>query len=226
MSEQGVAADSLGFHDETARAIDGAARHLVADGLLHRERFAGDHGLFHAGVPFDDLAIDGNFIARDDAQLVADFHLVERHFLVAAIPDEPRRGRGEIEQRLDRAPRAAARPEFEHLSEEDQNDDHRGGLEVNGNLALVLHRVWEEPGREHRHGAESERRANADGDQGEHVQVPCDDGAPATPEERPGRPPHHGRGECKLNPARGVTIRPGLMSERRDQVSHRQDKHR
>ena len=68
LPEQRVATDSLGAHDETAGAIDGAAGHLVADGLFHRERFAGDHGLFHAGVTFDHRAIHGHPVTRNDAQ--------------------------------------------------------------------------------------------------------------------------------------------------------------
>ena len=84
LPEQRVAADALGAHDETAGAVDGAAGHLVADGLFHRERFAGDHGFLDAGVAFDDHAIDGHLVAGHHAQLVADLHLVERDFLIAA----------------------------------------------------------------------------------------------------------------------------------------------
>ena len=83
LSEQRVAADPLGAHDETARAIDGAARHLVADSFFHRERFPGDHRLFHAGVAFDHRAIHGHLVTRNHAQPVADFHLVERDFMIA-----------------------------------------------------------------------------------------------------------------------------------------------
>ena len=141
LPEQRVAADSLGAHDETAGAIDGAARHFVADGLFHRERFAGDHGLFHAGVTFDHRAIHGHLVTWNHAQPVADFHLVERDFMIAPRCDLSRRGRCEIQQRFDGAARAAAGAEFEHLAEEHQHNDHRCGFKVDGNLALVLHRV-------------------------------------------------------------------------------------
>ena len=201
LPEQRVAADPLGAHDETAGAIDGAARHFVADGLFHRERFAGDHGLFHAGVTFDHHAINGHLVTWNHAQPVADFHLVERDFMIAPRCDLSRRGRCEIEQRFDGAARAAAGTEFEHLTEEHQHNDHRRGFKVDGDLALVLHRVWEQAGHEHRHGAEDECRAHADGDQREHVQVTRHDGAPAAVEERPACPPDHGRGERKLHPA-------------------------
>ena len=41
--------------------------------------------------------------------------------------------------------------EFEHLTEEHQHHDHRGDLEVDGDLALVLYCVREQAGHEHRH---------------------------------------------------------------------------
>jgi hypothetical protein len=78
LPEQGIAANSLRAHDEGAGAIDGACRHFIAHCLLHGERFAGDHGLFHAGVTFYHRAIDGHFVTRNHAQPIADLHLIER----------------------------------------------------------------------------------------------------------------------------------------------------
>ena len=55
---------------------------------------------------------------------------------------------------------------------------------------------------------------------------------PVSSERQPRRkngqpgPRNDGRRERELNPARGVAIRPGLRGECRNQVSHRQDKHR
>jgi hypothetical protein len=88
---------------------------------------------------------------------VADFHLIERDFMIALRRDLSRRGRSEVQQCFDGAARAAAGAEFEHLTEEHQHRDHRRGLKVDGDLALVLHRVREQAGHEHRHGAKDER---------------------------------------------------------------------
>ena len=71
----------------------------------------------------------------------------------------------------DRAARAAAGAQLEHLTEEDQDDDHRCGLKVDGDLAVVLHRGREQAGHEHRESAEEVRGAHADGNQREHVQM-------------------------------------------------------
>ena len=99
--------------------------------------------------------------------------------MIAPRCDLSRRGRCEVQQCFDGAARAAAGTEFEHLTEEHQHDDHRRGFEVDGNLALVLHRGREYAGREHRYDAKDECRTHADGDQREHVQVTRHDGAPA-----------------------------------------------
>ena len=96
LPEQCVVTNSFGAQDETAGAIDGAARHFVADSLFHRERFTGDHGLFHAGVTFDDHAINGNLVTWNHVQPVTDLHLVERDLMIAPRCDLSRRGWCEI----------------------------------------------------------------------------------------------------------------------------------
>src|ERR1039458_6546605 len=83
LPEQCVVTNSLSTHDKTAGAINGATRHFVTDRLFHRERFAGDHGLFHAGMTFDHRAINRHLVTWNHAQPIADFHLVERHFMIA-----------------------------------------------------------------------------------------------------------------------------------------------
>ena len=107
------------------------------------ERFAGDHGLFHAGVAFDDRSIHGHLATGHDAQIVADLHLIERNFLVAAVPDETRRGWRKMEQCLDGAARATAGPEFKHLTKQHQHRHHPRGFKVDADLAAVPHRMRE-----------------------------------------------------------------------------------
>ena len=52
--------------------------------LFHRERLAGDHRLLDVGAAFQDHAVHGHLVTGNHAQLVADLHLVERDFLIAA----------------------------------------------------------------------------------------------------------------------------------------------
>ena len=68
--------------------------------------------------------------------------------MIAPWCDLPRGGRREVQQRFDGAARAAAGTQFEHLTEEHQYNDHRGGLKVDGDLSLVPHRsVGKSPAR-------------------------------------------------------------------------------
>ena len=90
-----------------------------------------------------------------------------------------RRRRCEIQQCLDGAARAAAGTQLEYLAEEDQHNDHCGGFKVDGNLALVSHRVRKYAGREHRNRTQDVCRAHSDADQREHVQLTRHDGTPS-----------------------------------------------
>ena len=86
--------------------------------------------------------------------------------------------------------------------------------------------VGKRPGATIATGAKEEGRAHAYGDQREHIQLKRYDGAPAALEERPACPRDHRYGERKLRPTGGVPFHPALSAQRRDQVSHRQNKHR
>ena len=55
------------------------------------QRFAGQHGFFHVGVALCHRAIDGHLVTGNHAQEVADFHLVQRHFVIAAGRDHAAR---------------------------------------------------------------------------------------------------------------------------------------
>ncbi len=90
--------------------------------------------------------------------------------------------------------------EFKHLTEKHQHNDHRCGLKIDGNFAIVLHRVREQAGHEHCHSAKEECCAHADSNQREHIQVTHRDGTPATAEKWPTCPADHGYGECELHP--------------------------
>ena len=88
------------------------------------------------------------------------------------------------------------------------------------------HRGGEPMGKQHRHRAEKKGRAHADDDEREHIQVAGHEGAPAALQQQPARPPDHGDGERELAPSGDLAIDPGLSAQRRDQVRHRQQKHR
>ena len=179
-------------------------------------------------APSIDDAVDRHLLAGPDAQPVADLHLVERHVLLAAVGTEAARGlRRQPEQGPDRGAGAAARPQLEHLAEEDQRDDHRRRLEVGADLAvLVAEGGGEEAGREPRGDAVEVGHADAEGDQREHVEAAVDERVPAADEERPAAPEHDRRGEQELEPAEGAVRQEPRERIARQHHPHRQDDQR
>ena len=120
----------FGTHLKRAGLVHRAADHRVADALLDRHRLAGEHRFVDRARAFGDLAVDGNLLARPDAQDVADLHLVERDFVVHAVADDAGRRRRERQEFADRGAGAAAGTQFQHLAQQHQRRDHRGRLEV------------------------------------------------------------------------------------------------
>ena len=80
-------------------------------------------------------AVDRDLLARPDPQPIARDDLVERDVFLAAVVAEPPRGLGrQAEQGPDRAAGLAARPQLEHLPQQDERRDHRRRLEVDRDL--------------------------------------------------------------------------------------------
>ncbi len=120
-----------------------------------------------------DLAVHRDLLARANPQPVADMDVLQRHLLVVAVvADEPRRLRRQVEQGADGAAGLLARPDLQHLAEEDEDDDDACGLVVDADLALgPAERVGEDAGCDGRDDAEGVSRADAEPDQRPHVRV-------------------------------------------------------
>ena len=147
-------------------------------------------------------AVDRDLVARPDPQPVADLHVLERHLLVRAIVAHAARGlRGEPEQRLDRARGLLAGPDLEHLTEQDQGRDHRGGLEIDVDLAVRPAEAGrEDAGCQGRDHAVEVGGARADPDQGPHVRAEVPERGPAALEDRPAGPEHDRGRQRQLQP--------------------------
>ena len=131
-------AHPLGPHDQAARAVDRAADQLLAGAFLDRDRLAGDHRLVDGARPLDHHAVDGNLLAGTDPQPIAGNDQIQRDILFASILADPaRRLGGQPEQGANRTAGLAAGSQLEHLAQQDQRDDHRGRLEIDGDLAVM-----------------------------------------------------------------------------------------
>ena len=220
--EQRVPADPIGAHHEGARAVDGAGGDLVPCPLLDGHRLARDHGFVDGAPPLEDGAVDGHPLAGPHAEPVAGTHPVERHVLLPAVgPENPRRRRGQPEQRPDGPAGPAPGAQLEHLAQQHQHRDHRRHLEVDADLARVTARGRrEEPRRERGGHAVRIGGARAEPDQREHVRAPVREGRAGALEERPAAPQHHGGREHELEPGEGAGGDGVLEGLARDQVRH------
>ncbi len=190
--EGGLGAGAVDLHVEAAGGVLRAAGDAVAFVLLDRDRLAGDERLVDRASAVDDDAIDRHPVAGAHAQHVTDHDVGERHLgRVAVRLDLQRRLGREVEEGADCTAGLRPRPEFQHLAEEDEGGDHRRRLEIDADQAvMVAHLGRKDLRREHRDQAVDERRADADGNQREHVEVAGTKRIPAADEERPAAPEH------------------------------------
>ncbi len=203
LREHRVGPDPLGLHDQAAGAVHGGADDAIARILLHRDGLAGDHRFVHRARALDHLAVHGNLLTGAHAQAVAGPDLIEGHVLLAAVRVDAPRGLGcKTEERTDGRTGAAAGFQLQHLPEQHQGGDHRGRLEVHGDLAMgVAERRREDPGQHRRHHAVGVGDAHAEPDEREHVEAAVHQRAPEAHEEGRAAPQHHRGGEHQLGPA-------------------------
>ena len=174
-------------------------------GLLgRRHRFPGDHRFIDRRLAFDQDAVDRHPFARANADQVADRDGVERYVLVSAVrPHAPRAVGRQRHQRADGAQGRGAGAQFQHLPEQHQHGDHRGGLEIKRDAAVrVAKRRRKQSGRESRHQAVDVSNADAHGDEREHIEMTRAERLDAAHKERPAAPQHHGRRQDELHKVR------------------------
>ncbi len=130
LGECRVGSDVGDFDHEPALLVDGGAEDTVAGDAFDRHRLAGQHALVDRRAALEDGAVHGHLLAGEhhdpiaggERQRVDDFDLPIR-------PHHPSLGRGELEEARHRLRGAAFGAGFEEPPEEDERDDHPGGLE-------------------------------------------------------------------------------------------------
>ncbi len=227
LRKQGVRAHLLRTHHEGAGAVDRGADQPVAPGLFNRDRFARDHGFVHAALTLDHRAVHRYLLSGTHAQPVAGPDLLQGYVLFfAAVADDACALRRKAEEEPDRRVGARARPQLEHLAQENQGRDHRGRLKIDVDRAVLhLHDGGEYLREKQPDDAVDPGDRDPRADQGEHVQVPGDHGLPASHQERPSAPEHHGRCKGELDPLNGAHGE-SLRQKPRQQVGgHGDQKH-
>ena len=148
----------------------------LADSLA-TGRLAGEHGFINGGSSFNGYAVHWHSFTGAHAEAVAGLHVRERNVGFGSVGiDASRRFWRKIEQRMDCFARCRTGAQFENLPEKDKrNDDARRFIVHRHHAAVGSEARRETPRSEGRDQAIKESRANADGDQGEHIELARDD---------------------------------------------------
>ena len=189
LGKQRVGADASRAHHDGSSAVHGASGRRIAGRFLDRDRFSGHHRFVHACRAIEDNPVDGDPFAGPHSQPIADTNIAEGHIALGSVRiDAPRRLRRKPEQGPNRSAGAAPRAELQHLAEQHKHNDDGGGFEIHSNGPAHAECVRKEIGRERRDDAEAVRRADAERDQREHVEVPAHERTPSRARKTASRP--------------------------------------
>ena len=128
--QRGLGPQRGGAHQQQAFAIDGAAGHVVAHFLVHRQAFTGDQRRIHLGAAFGDLTIHCNAFAGPHHHDVAGAQRSQGHFGVLAVQPAARHLGAQRVQRPNGVQRLVFGARFHPLAQQHQRDDHAGSLKV------------------------------------------------------------------------------------------------
>ena len=142
-------ADASGAERERPGAIERAADHEVLSGLCHRHALAGEHALVDRRGAVDDDAIDGDGLARPDPDDVAGPNGGDVDVGIGSAAHDPGGSWCKPQQPADGVGGVAPRPRLQVPTEQDERDDHGGGVEVQRQRAVcrLQSRGPEEAGR-------------------------------------------------------------------------------
>ncbi len=220
--QHGVTPHLIGAQHQSAALVDGTRDHARAFGFGDRHRFAGHHGFVDRGTALDDEAVDRDLLAGAYPQPIAGRDRIDSDVLIAMPGDAPGGFRGKPEQRTNGSGGALARPQFQHLPEQDQHRDDGRRLEIHRDRAVhVPERRWKKLRRQRAHHAVDVGHTGTHRDQREHVQLAVHHRAPAARKEWRARPQHHGSGERKRNP-----VRPCRGMRQAEMAAHLDREHR
>src|SRR5439155_25425994 len=113
----------------------------------------------------------------------------------------------EPQQCLERSARSRPRSKLEDLAEEDERNDERRRLEVDGNHSAAPHCFRKKARGDGRDDTEYVRDTGTESDQREQVEASVHDRRSAALEQRPACPEVHGRRQHQLDPWQPMTKR-------------------
>ena len=186
---------------EAAHGVHGPGIDSRAQLLLHGDALAGQHALVDGRMARNDLAVDGDALARsDDNEVVAD-DVRSRDLGLPAIAEDARRTGLEPDERSDGVGRLPSCARFEEAAEEDERDDDGRCIEVGaravpeGAVCVQQVRLAERALEECEERAVAVGHARAESDERVHVGRAALERGPSAVVERRADPELHGRGD-------------------------------
>ena len=137
LGEHGLLSNALCYHDEAAGIIERAPDDVVTPILSDRQCFAGEHRFVDCSLAFQNASIHRHLFAGPHAQVIAAFHIAQRHVLFLTIEHEPGCGWRKTKQAPDGASCSMARAQFQDLTEQDQDRYHRGRFKIDSDLSVM-----------------------------------------------------------------------------------------
>ncbi len=140
LAQRGLITDAGHFNAQQAVQIDGATEHLDPDDGFQRDRFAGDRRRIQTGLPGQHPTVRRNAVARPHLHLIAGFQRRVINLAHTAVgAQQTGLAAGQASQRFDGLLRADHTALFQHMAEDHDDRQQRGGHQVTGG-----------PGTEHR----------------------------------------------------------------------------
>jgi hypothetical protein len=174
LGEHRLRAHPGGLVGEGPRAIERPPDDLVAGLLADGHALAGDHALVDRGAAVGEHPVDRDLLTGSHADEVAAHDLLDRDVELHAVADHARRPRGKPDELADCVRRVASGTCLEEAPEQDEGDDRRRRVEVEGKRRTLHAEAGrpEEPGERDGAHAVHERGARSHGDERVHVRRP------------------------------------------------------
>src|SRR6185437_5786371 len=106
------------------------ANHTIANRLLDRQRFAGEHGFVHGAVAGDYLAIDGNALAGTHDYRLAVLNRLDWNVHLFVATKNASVLWLQVDERTQSSRGLPFRARFERVSGENQRDDEDDGFVI------------------------------------------------------------------------------------------------
>ena len=205
------------FHLEGTRLVDGACQDAVADLLLDRKRFAGQHTLVHGRNALRDNAIHRNLFARTDNHDIADTEESDWDIFFEAVLQLVGGLGLQVHQAADGRRGALLGTSLQEFAQQDKGDNHARSLVINMRLQATLQPEVRADGIKY---AKEERDKRTERHQRIHIRAPLDGMTPTIHVERAAKAEHHDQSHAHQQP---IHIRHIEMHHAEDRKGNRDD---